>query len=104
MGYFDEYKERNGKCEYCKHHRSYRCAECYGTAFEDSIDLYTFIRARASKDAVDKFNKSDKGADLFNAMEQSRLEYEKCRDAYNTYRDKFIDEELERIESAINSI
>ena len=104
MGYFDEYKERNGKCEYCKHHSSHRCAECYGHAFEDAVDLYTFIRVRASKDAVDKFNKSDKGAELFKAMEQSRLEYEKCRDAYNSSRDRFIDEELERIESAINSI
>lgn len=107
MGYLDDYNARHGKCEYCKHHSatgSHRCAECYGTAFEDSLDLYTFIRAKVSKDAVDKFNESDEGKQLFNLVEQKRLAYNESRDAYNKARDLFVDSELKRIEESINSI
>jgi hypothetical protein len=107
MGYLDEYNARHGKCDFCKygnHTGSPRCVECYGTAFEDSLDLYTFIRAKVSKDAVDKFNESDEGKQLFNLVEQKRLAYNESRDAYNKARDSFVDSELKRIEESINSI
>ncbi len=45
--YIDEYNARHGKCDYCKYHNvagSQRCTDCYGRAFEDTVDLYTFIR------------------------------------------------------------
>lgn len=107
MGYLDDYNMRHGKCEYCKHHNvtgSMRCTECYGMAFEDSLDLFTFIRAKVSKDAVDKFNESDEGKRLYNAMEQYRQLYNQYRDSYNEARNRFVDDELRRIEESINSI
>ena len=109
MGYIDDYNERRGKCEYCKHQNSSRCTECNsgkycGHSFEDSVDLYTFIRASVTKDAVEKFNASVEGKSLYDMMEQHRQTYNQCRDSYNRERDKFIDAELKRIEDAINSI
>lgn len=107
MGYLDDYNARKGKCEYCKYHNvtgSMRCAECYGYSFEDSVDLYTFIRAKASKDAIEKFNESDEGKRLHDLMEQHRQTYNQCKDSYNEERDKFVDAELKRIEEFINSI
>lgn len=107
MGYLDDYNARHGKCEYCKHHNatgSHRCAECYGHAFEDAVDLYTFIRARVTKDAVEKFNVSDEGKRLYDMMEQHRQTYNQCKDSYNIARDQFVDAELKRIENSINSI
>lgn len=116
MGYIDDYKARNGKCEYCKHHnvncssrctecdRKSKCKECYGHSFEDSVDLYTFIRASITKDAVEKFNTSDEGKSLYDMMEQHKQTYNQCRDSYNRARDKFVDAELKRVEDAINSI
>lgn len=104
MGYLDDYKARNGKCEYCIHQNSSKCAECYGHSFEDSIDLYTFIRASVTKDAVEKFNTSDEGKQLYDMMEQHRQTYNQCKDSYNRARDKFVDAELKRVEDAINSI
>lgn len=109
MGYIDDYKERNGKCEYCIHQDSSKCADCYsgrnwGHSFEDSVDLYTFIRASVTKDAVKKFNASDEGKPLYDMMEQQRQTYNQCKDSYNRARDKFINAELKRIEDAINSI
>lgn len=104
MGYLDDYKARNGKCEYCIHQNSSKCAECYGHSFEDSIDLYTFIRASVTKDAVEKFNTSDEGKQLYDMMEQHRQTYNQCKDSYNRARDKFVDSELKRVEDAINSI
>ena len=107
MGYLDDYNARHGKCEYCKHHSvtgSYRCAECYGYAFEDNIDLYTFIRARVTEDAVEKFNASDEGKRLYDMMEQHRRTYNQCKGSYNKARDQFVDAELRRIESSIDSI
>ena len=104
MGYLDDYKARNGKCEYCIHQNSSKCAECYGHSFEDSIDLYTFIRASVTKDAVEKFNTSDEGKPLYDMMEQHRQTYNQCKDSYNKARDKFVDAELKHVEDAINSI
>ena len=107
MGYLDDYKARNGKCEYCKYHNvncSSRCTECDRKSFEDSVDLYTFIRASVTKDAVDKFNASVEGKSLYDMMEQHRQTYNQCRDSYNRERDKFVDAELKRVEDAINSI
>lgn len=107
MGYIDDYKSRNGKCEYCKHHNancSSRCTNCDRNSFEDSIDLYTFIRASVTKDAVEKFNASNEGKQLYDIMEQHRQTYNQCKDSYNRARDKFVDAELKRIEDAINSI
>ena len=107
MGYIDDYKARNGKCEYCKHHNvncSSRCTECDRHSFEDYVDLYTFIRASVTKDAVEKFNTSDEGKTLYNMMEQHRQTYNQCKDSYNRARDKFVDAELKRVEDAINSI
>lgn len=104
MGYLDDYKARNGKCEYCIHQDSSKCTECYGHSFEDPVDLYTFIRASVTKDAVEKFNTSDEGKQLYDMMEQHRQTYNQCKDSYNRARDKFVDAELKRIEDAINSI
>lgn len=107
MGYIDDYKSRNGKCEYCKHHNancSSRCTECDRHSFEDYVDLYTFIRASVTKDAVEKFNTSDEGKSLYDMMEQHRQTYNQCKDSYNRARDKFVDSELKRVEDAINSI
>jgi hypothetical protein len=107
MGYLDDYNSRHGKCEYCKHRSvtgSNKCAECYGGSFEDSVDLYTFIRARVTKDAVDKFNTSDEGKRLYDIMEQHLQTYNQCKDSYNKAREKFIDEELKRVDNIINSI
>ena len=107
MGYLDDYRERHGKCEYCKHRSvtgSNRCVECYGGAFEDAVDLYTFIRARVTKDAVEKFNASDEGKRLYDMMEQHRQTYNQCKDSYDRAREKYIDAELKRIEESINSI
>ena len=109
MGYLDEYKARNGKCEYCIHQDSSKCADCYsgrhwGHSFEDSVDLYTFIRASVTKDAVKKFNASDEGKLLYDMMEQQRQTYNQYKDSYNRARDKFINAELKRIDDAINSI
>ena len=107
MGYIDDYNERRGKCEYCKHHNvthTSKCTECYGHSFEDSVDLYTFIRASVTKDAVEKFNASDEGKPLYDMMEQHRQTYNQCRDSYNRERDKFVEAELKRVEDAINSI
>ena len=109
MGYIDDYNERRGKCEYCKYQDSPKCSECntgmcYGHSFEDSVDLYTFIRASVTKDAVKKFNASDEGKLLYDMMEQHRQTYNQCKDSYNRARDKFVDAELKRIEDAINSI
>ena len=109
MGYIDDYKARNGKCEYCMHQDSSKCADCYsgrhwGHSFEDYVDLYTFIRASVTKDAVKKFNASDEGKLLYDMMEQHRQTYNQCKDSYNRARDKFINTELKRIEDAINSI
>ena len=107
MGYIDDYKSRNGKCEYCKHHNvncSSICTDCDRNSFEDSIDLYTFIRASVTKDAVEKFNASDEGKPLYDMMEQHRQTYNQCKDSYNRARDKFVDLELKRVEDAINSI
>ena len=107
MGYIDDYHERRGKCEYCKHHNATRpskCKECYGHSFEDSVDLYTFIRASVTKDAVKKFNASDEGKLLYDMMEQQRQAYNQCKDSYNRARDKFINAELKHIDDAINSI
>ena len=107
MSYLDEYKARKGKCEYCKYHDCYgshRCVECYGGAFEDSVDLFSFIKAKASKSALDKFNESDEGKHLLDLVEQHHKAYNHSLDAYNSARDKFINSELERIEDLINSI
>ena len=109
MGYIDNYKARSGKCEYCIHQDSSKCADCYsvrnwGHSFEDSVDLYTFIRASVTKDAVKKFNASDEGKLLYDMMEQQRQTYNQCKDSYNRARDKFINAELKRIDDAINSI
>lgn len=107
MGYIDDYKSRNGKCEYCKHHNvncSSICTDCDRNSFEDCIDLYTFIRASVTKDAVEKFNASDEGKPLYDMMEQHRQTYNQCKDLYNRARDKFVDAELKRVEDAINSI
>ncbi len=107
MGYLDDYNTRHGKCEYCKHHNSIgsnRCCECYGGAFEDAVDLYTFIRAKVSKDAVEKFNASDEGKRLYDMMEQHRQTYNQCKDSYDRAREKYIDAELKRIEESINAI
>ena len=104
MGYLDDYKARKSKCEYCIHQDSSKCTECYGHSFEDSVDLYTFIRASVTKDAVEKFNASEEGKSLYDMMEQHRQTYNQCRDSYNRARDKFVDAELKRIEDAINSI
>ena len=109
MGYIDDYKARNGKCEYCIHQDSSKCTECcigrcYSNSFEDCIDLYTFIRASVTKDAVEKFNASDEGKPLYDMMEQHRQTYNQCKDSYNRARDKFVDAELKRVEDAINSI
>lgn len=107
MGYIDDYKSRNGKCEYCKHHNvncSSICTDCDRNSFEDSVDLYTFIRASVTKDAVEKFNASDEGKPLYDMMEQHRQTYNQCKDSYNKARDKFVDAELKRVEDAINSI
>ena len=109
MGYIDDYKARNGKCEYCIHQDSSKCTECYsgrcyGHSFEDSVDLYTFIRASVTKDAVEKFNASEEGKPLYDMMEQHRQTYNHYKDSYNKARDKFVDAELKRVEDAINSI
>jgi hypothetical protein len=107
MGYLDDYNSRHGKCEYCKHHNSVEsncCCDCYGGAFEDAVDLYTFIRAKVSKDAIEKFNGTDEGKRLYNMMEQHRQTYNQCKDSYNNAREKFIDEELKRVDDIINSI
>lgn len=107
MGYFDEYNERHGKCEFCKHHNvtgSYRCAECYGHAFEDNVDLFSFIRARVTKDATNKFNESEEGKQLHDMMEQHRQTYNQCKESYNRELNKFIESEIKRVESVINSI
>lgn len=105
MGYLDDYNARHGKCEYCKHHNvtgSHRCAECYDYAFEDAVDLYTFIRARVTKDAVEKFNDSDEGKRLYDMMEQNRQTYNQCKDSYNQARDKFVDEAIKQFEDKLN--
>ena len=109
MGYLDDYKARNGKCEYCIHQNSSKCTECnsgkcYGHSFEDSVDLYTFIRASVTKDAIEKFNASEEGKPLYDMMEQHRQTYNQCKYSYNKARDKFVDAELKRVEDAINSI
>ena len=104
MGYIDDYKSRNGKCEYCIHQDSSICTDCDRNSFEDSIDLYTFIRASVTKDAVEKFNASEEGKPLYDMMEQHRQTYNQCKDSYNKARDKFVDAELKRVEDAINSI
>lgn len=107
MGYLSDYNSRHGKCEYCKHHNatgSMRCAECYGMAFEDSVDLLSFIRAKVTKDAVDRFNESDEGKQLFSMMEQHRETYNQCRDSYNKARDVFVEAEIKRIEQSLDSI
>lgn len=107
MGYLDDYNSRCGKCEYCRHHNSADsnyCVDCNGTKFEDSLDLYTFIKAKVSKNAVEKFNSSENGKRLYNMMEQHRQTYNQCKDSYNNARDKFIDEELKRVDDIINSI
>jgi hypothetical protein len=107
MGYIDDYKMRYGKCEYCKYNTSIgsqRCVECYGYSFEDSVDLYTFIRAKVSKDAIHKFNESDEGKHLSDLMAQNEQLYYQSKDAYNRARDKFVDDELKRIEDSINSV
>jgi len=107
MGYIDEYNARHGKCDYCKYHNvaeSQRCTDCYGRAFEDTVDLYTFIRAKVSKDAIKRFNESTDGKRLYNIMEQHRQIYEQSKDSYNREREKFVDTELKRIENAINTL
>jgi hypothetical protein len=105
MGYIDDYNKRKGKCEYCKHHNytgSHRCAECYGTAFEDSVDLLSFIRAKVTKDATNEFNESEEGKRLYNMMEQHRQTYNQCKDSYNQARDKFVDEAIRQFEDKLN--
>lgn len=107
MGYLDDYKDRRGKCDYCKYHNatgSQRCVDCYGSAFEDTVDLYTFIRAKVTKDAIEKFNESDEGKQLYNIMDQHKQAYEQCKESYNREREKFVDAELKRIENAINAL
>lgn len=106
MGYLDDYNNRLGKCEYCKYHASgsYRCKECDSNKFEDVVDLYTFIRAQSSKEAIKKFNESAEGKRLHQIMEEHRIAYNTCRDEYNKARELFIDAELKRVENSINAI
>ena len=107
MGYLSDYNARYGKCEYCRHHNvtgSYRCAECYGHAFEDAIDLYTFIRVKVTKDATEQFNESEEGKRLQQMVEQHRMTYNQCRDSYNAARDKYIDAAIKRVEESLDSI
>lgn len=106
MGYFDEYNERHGKCEFCKYHYtvSTTCTECYGKLFEDSVDLFSFIKARVTKEASDKFNATPDGKQLYDMMEQHRQTYNQCKESYNRELNKFIESEIKRVESIINSI
>lgn len=107
MGYIDDYKARQGKCEFCKFHNvtgSHLCAECYGYSFKDKIDLVTFIRKRVSEDAIEKFNASEHGKQLLSNIECYKQLYDQCKDEYNAARDSFIDEELKRVDDIINSI
>lgn len=107
MGYVDEYNERHGKCEYCKYHSvtgSHRCVECYGRSFEDNVDLFSFIKARVTKEASDKFNTTPEGKQLYEMMEQHRQTYNQCKESYNRELNKFIEFEIKRVESIINSI
>ena len=107
MRYLDDYNARHGKCDYCKYHNatgSHRCVDCYGSAFEDTIDLYTFIRAKVTKEAIEKFNVSNEGKQLYDLMEQHKQIYNQSKDSYNRAREQFVDAELKRIENAINTL
>lgn len=107
MGYVDDYKARHGKCEFCQFNNctgAYVCAECYGHSFKDKLDLVTFIRKRVSEDATEKFNASERGKQLLSDIEHYEQLYDQCKDEYNTARDSFIEEELKRVDSIINSI
>ena len=105
MGYIDDYNKRKGKCEYCKYYDvigSMRCTECCGYDFEDSVDLLSFIRAKVTKDATNKFNESEEGKRLYSMMEQHRQTYNQCKDSYTQARDKFVDEAIKQLEDKIN--
>jgi len=106
MGYIDDYNARHGKCEYCEYYNNYtgdkRCEECYGTEFKDSVDLLSFIRAKVTKDAVNKFNESEEGKRLYSMMEQHRQTYNQCKDSYNQARNKFVDEAIKQFEDKLN--
>lgn len=106
MGYLSDYKDRHGKCEYCKYKgsTSSRCAECYGMAFEDSVDLLSFIRTKVKQEAIDQFNESEEGKRLQQMVEHHRATYNKCCDCYNAARDKYINAALKRIEESLDSI
>lgn len=107
MGYLDDYKARTGKCDYCKYHNvtgSQRCADCYGTSFEDRLNLYEFIKRQVTDNATDKFNCTEKGKQLLEELDKCKQAYCNAEDEYYKEKNSFIDSELKRIDNAINAL
>lgn len=104
MGYFTEYKERRGKCEYCvNHHGGYSgCHECYGFNFKDKLDLLTYIRRRVNEDASKRFDNSDEGKSLLNIVEETNTAYNDAKDKYDKAKDEYIKSELKKVEDMLD--
>lgn len=107
MGYLDEYKSRIGKCEFCEFHNvtgSMMCAECYGSAFKDKLDLYEFIRRSVKDNATANFNNTDKGRSLLDALDKCRDALYEAEHVYESEKHLYIESELNRIDDIINTL
>lgn len=104
MGYLTDYKERHGKCEFCVNNNgSYSgCHECYGSNFKDRLDLLTFINNEAERDALFKFESSDKGKELKAAVEKADFIHREAHNTYDAEKAIFIKDEVDRIMSMLD--
>ena len=98
MTYMEEYKARNGKCEYCKNSDKGEnfCAECWGYGFDDRLDFMGFVKKRVSEQASETFDETEEGKRLLAEYNKREEEYFTAKDAYEKARDLFVDNEVKK--------
>lgn len=104
MSYIEEYRKRIGKCQYCACDSAVCHHSCYGYSFKDKLSLFDFIRERVKEQATRRFDDSQQGHELLDAMAQTELAFKDAKQRYNDEKKKYIEEALQKLESQIEQL
>ena len=105
MSYFEEYKDRQGRCEYCSHYNKGYCNDdCYGSKFKDSMDLFTYIESRITTQAEAEFDDSEIGRQLYDRYSRTRDEYLQAEHDYRVAKTGFVCKRIESLHEQINQL